>query len=62
MIPDNLVEQAKQLIQRNPGTRLDWAHANTEARTLMLMQKVYDIGFDNGYEHRKKVEASNMKA
>lgn len=51
-----LMDEAKRYIDASSELRLDWAHASLEDRNLILIRKVYDIGFDDGYEHRKKVE------
>jgi hypothetical protein len=45
----SLMQQAKEIIDSNPETRLDWAHASSEDRTMMLLVASYKIGFDDGY-------------
>lgn len=45
-----LLNRAVALIQGNPESRLDWAHAGLEDRNLMLMVAAYKIGYENGYD------------
>ena len=57
LVPE-MITMAKELILRNEYTRGLYEQASEDGRWEMIIQKVYDIGFDNGYEHCKKVGAS----
>jgi hypothetical protein len=52
------VDEAHANIQRNQYLRNDWDNATEDGRKLMLLEMLYNVGFDRGYEHRKKVEAA----
>ena len=52
------LDEAHANIQRSPHLRQEWEDAFPEDRNTMLMEMIYNVGFDHGYEHRKKVEAS----
>ena len=53
-----VLDEAHANIQRNPHLRQEWEDLFEEDRNNMLMEMIYNVGFDHGYEHRKKVEAA----
>lgn len=56
-----MIAEARELLVRNEHTRKLLAEASEEGQWKMVIQKVYDIGFDNGYEHRKNVEGASKR-
>ena len=53
-----VLDEAHANIQRYGPLREEWESATAEDRNTMLMEMIYNVGFDHGYEHRKKVEAA----
>ena len=57
----SVLDEANANIQRNTYLRQEWENSTKEQQNTMLQEMIFNVGFDRGYEHRKKVEASNER-